>query len=174
MSHAQNIDGDDDAELREIRELYESRLLIDAKEEEEHKHQQQHEIYSGSGNQSSPIQPPKLSHIQTEDDVSVLSHEEEVNELNDNMMNDEDAEDYEFTLTSQLLQDGVDITSPLSPRTAYIDGCVRERLNPRASLIVRNKLTKQMNLQHLGMLSFYHICHISSYNIYNHVSYIAT
>lgn len=45
------------------------------------------------------------------------------------------------------LADGV----PLSPRSRYIDSCIRKRLNPRASLILRKHFTKQINLQHFGM-----------------------
>ena len=36
----------------------------------------------------------------------------------------------------------------LSPRTSYLEGCFRENLNPRASLILRKNLTKILNLQH--------------------------
>ena len=40
---------------------------------------------------------------------------------------------------------------PLSPRSHYIDSCIRKRLNPRASLILRRKFTKQLSLQHHGI-----------------------
>ena len=33
---------------------------------------------------------------------------------------------------------------PLSPRTKYIDGCIRQNLNPRSSLILRKTLTKEV------------------------------
>ena len=39
----------------------------------------------------------------------------------------------------------------VSPRTMYIDGCIRSNLNPRPSLILRKTLTKEMNLQHYSM-----------------------
>ena len=38
-----------------------------------------------------------------------------------------------------------------SPRSKYIAGCMQKRLNPRASLVVRKNMTKQLNLQHHGM-----------------------
>jgi Ran GTPase-activating protein (RanGAP) involved in mRNA processing and transport len=39
----------------------------------------------------------------------------------------------------------------LSPRSHYIDSCIRKRLNPRASLILRKRFTRELNLKHLGM-----------------------
>jgi hypothetical protein len=39
----------------------------------------------------------------------------------------------------------------VSPRSKYIDSCIRKRLNPRASLILRKNFTKRLNLQHHGM-----------------------
>jgi hypothetical protein len=39
----------------------------------------------------------------------------------------------------------------LSPRSHYIDSCIRQRLNPRASLILRKRFTRELNLKHLGM-----------------------
>eukprot|EP01038_Epipyxis_sp_PR26KG_P005859 gene5859-8083_t len=39
----------------------------------------------------------------------------------------------------------------LSPRSRYIDSCIRKRLNPRASLILRKKFTKKLNVSHYGM-----------------------
>ena len=38
-----------------------------------------------------------------------------------------------------------------SPRTKYLAGCMREGLNPRASLVLRKNMSKQLNLQHHGM-----------------------
>ena len=38
-----------------------------------------------------------------------------------------------------------------SPRTTYLTGCMQERLNPRASLLLRRNFTKELNLQHHGM-----------------------
>jgi hypothetical protein len=42
-------------------------------------------------------------------------------------------------------------TGEVSPRSKYIDSCIRKRLNPRASLILRKNFTKRLNLQHHGM-----------------------
>jgi Ran GTPase-activating protein (RanGAP) involved in mRNA processing and transport len=39
----------------------------------------------------------------------------------------------------------------LSPRSKFIDSCIRKKLNPRASLILRKTFTKELNLKHLGM-----------------------
>ena len=38
-----------------------------------------------------------------------------------------------------------------SPRTKYLTGCMQENLNPRASVVVRRRMTKQLNLQHHGL-----------------------
>eukprot|EP01032_Pedospumella_encystans_P009853 gene9853-11567_t len=47
----------------------------------------------------------------------------------------------------QILPDEGDI----SPRSKYIDSCIRQRLNPRASLILRKNFTKHLSLQHHGI-----------------------
>ena len=39
----------------------------------------------------------------------------------------------------------------LSPRSRYIDGCIRKKLNPRLSLILRKSFTKCLDLQHQGI-----------------------
>eukprot|EP01031_Cornospumella_fuschlensis_P030219 gene30219-36515_t len=39
----------------------------------------------------------------------------------------------------------------LSPRSQYIDNCIRQKLNPRAGLLLRKQLTRELNLKHLGM-----------------------
>lgn len=38
-----------------------------------------------------------------------------------------------------------------SPRTKYLAGCMQLGLNPRASLVLRKNMSKQLNLQHHGM-----------------------
>jgi hypothetical protein len=38
-----------------------------------------------------------------------------------------------------------------SPRTKYLAGCMQHGLNPRASLMLRKAMSKQLNLQHHGM-----------------------
>lgn len=44
---------------------------------------------------------------------------------------------------------GTDLTLPTSPRTRFIAGCIRERMNPRASLILRKRLGKEINISHM-------------------------
>jgi hypothetical protein len=44
-----------------------------------------------------------------------------------------------------------DSSMVLSPRSHYIDNCIRQRLNPRAGLILRKQFTRELNLKHLGM-----------------------
>ena len=51
----------------------------------------------------------------------------------------------------QMIADGVDFSSPVSPRSTYISSCIREGLNPRAALILRKKVTKRLKLQHMGI-----------------------
>eukprot|EP01031_Cornospumella_fuschlensis_P031077 gene31077-37560_t len=38
-----------------------------------------------------------------------------------------------------------------SPRSKYIVGCIQSQLQPRASLLLRKNISKQLNLQHLGI-----------------------
>jgi hypothetical protein len=42
-------------------------------------------------------------------------------------------------------------TQLTSPRSKFITACMQEKLNPRASLILRKNMTKRLNLQHHGM-----------------------
>ena len=44
-----------------------------------------------------------------------------------------------------------DLELPNSPRTAYLAGCLRDKLNPRASLIVRKRFEKELDLHHQGI-----------------------
>jgi hypothetical protein len=46
---------------------------------------------------------------------------------------------------------GINDVMTLSPRSHYIDNCIRQRLNPRAGLILRKQFTRELNLKHLGM-----------------------
>lgn len=39
----------------------------------------------------------------------------------------------------------------VSPRTKYLTGCMKNNLNPRASLVIRKNISKRLNLQHHGM-----------------------
>lgn len=38
-----------------------------------------------------------------------------------------------------------------SPRSKYIVGCIQAQLQPRAALLLRKNISKQLNLQHLGI-----------------------
>lgn len=38
-----------------------------------------------------------------------------------------------------------------SPRTKYLTGCMQNNVNPRASLLLRKNMSKELNLQHQGM-----------------------
>jgi hypothetical protein len=38
----------------------------------------------------------------------------------------------------------------ISPRSKYLVGCLKDNVNPRASLITRRKVSHQLKLQHLG------------------------
>lgn len=40
---------------------------------------------------------------------------------------------------------------PLSPRTTFISGCIKEKINPRASLMLRKNVSKTLDLQHQGI-----------------------
>src|SRR5688572_17514054 len=46
---------------------------------------------------------------------------------------------------------GSALTEPSSPRSTYILGCLSHKMNPRASLLIRKKLTRELHLQHYGM-----------------------
>lgn len=43
------------------------------------------------------------------------------------------------------------IAQPLSPRSRFISSCVREGLNPRASLVLRKRMSTHLNLSHLSI-----------------------
>jgi hypothetical protein len=40
---------------------------------------------------------------------------------------------------------------PMTPRSRYLAACLSENVNPRASLIIRKELTKEIHLQHQGI-----------------------
>ena len=56
---------------------------------------------------------------------------------------------YKSAYADDFPQPGADIACPVSPRTKFIAGCVRERMNPRASLILRKRLGKDVNISHM-------------------------
>lgn len=47
--------------------------------------------------------------------------------------------------------DGLDFETPNTPRTAYIDACAANSVNPLPMLIIRSNLTKVLDLKHLGI-----------------------
>jgi hypothetical protein len=66
----------------------------------------------------------------------------------DNDSIDDDMDD--LSLTSMMLENGEEIAEAPSPRTNFIMNCIKEKKNPMASMIVRKKLSKAMNLSHYG------------------------
>ena len=52
---------------------------------------------------------------------------------------------------SELPSAGTGLNRPNSPRSKYIMKCLNGGVNPRASLIIRKSVTKELNLQHYGM-----------------------
>lgn len=52
---------------------------------------------------------------------------------------------------TELPRAGTGLNRPNSPRSKYIMKCLSGRVNPRASLILRKTLTKELYLQHYGM-----------------------
>ena len=59
--------------------------------------------------------------------------------------------DASISMRTKMTQIGASIEMPLSPRSKYINSCVRDRLNPRASLVIRKNMTKKLELQNYGM-----------------------
>jgi len=51
----------------------------------------------------------------------------------------------------QTVQTDVQTGSLASPRTKFISSCLKRGLNPRMSLIVRRRVSPELNLQHQGM-----------------------
>ena len=50
-----------------------------------------------------------------------------------------------------MFEKGISQEMPMSPRSRFISNCIRERLNPRAGLLVRKNNTKKLELQNYGM-----------------------
>jgi hypothetical protein len=64
------------------------------------------------------------------------------------MWNDGDERHHEIIPSSAK---DIDNVQPLSPRSMFIDNCLRANINPRATLILRKIYTRELNLKHLGM-----------------------
>ena len=77
------------------------------------------------------------------------------NFFNDENDNDDDDDESDASSDDEfdegMVRHDVDTTQPVSPRSAYLDACLRSGTNPRASLIVRKNLSKTLHLQHHGM-----------------------
>lgn len=55
---------------------------------------------------------------------------------------------------SDLVENGCNVSAiaqPLSPRSRFISSCVREGLNPRASLVLRKRMSTHLKLSHLSI-----------------------
>ena len=85
-------------------------------------------------------------------DLDEYDPDEILEAMIDNDVMDDDMDD--LSLTSMMLDEGggrMDhILEPPSPRTNFIMNCINSHKNPMASLIVRKKLSKTMNLNHYG------------------------
>lgn len=80
----------------------------------------------------------------TGDDISTSSLTGDCYDTDDDILDD-------LSQRSEYVLKGVDFASPTTPRTKYIASCIRDRLNPRASLILRKKDTVHLKLQHMGI-----------------------
>mmetsp|Transcript_26381 Transcript_26381/g.39138 ORF Transcript_26381/g.39138 Transcript_26381/m.39138 type:complete len:1369 (+) Transcript_26381:243-4349(+) len=57
----------------------------------------------------------------------------------------------EASLTDHSALSQFSSITPTSPRSKYIAGCIKAKVNPRAALILRKHLKSDLNLQHRGM-----------------------
>ena len=58
-----------------------------------------------------------------------------------------------LSLFPQAIDEAIQATThpvPISPRSKYLVGCLKDNVNPRASLITRRKVSHQLKMQHLG------------------------
>jgi hypothetical protein len=67
----------------------------------------------------------------------------------DELLDDDEFDAMTLPTTWEALEE--DIGEPTSPRSNYIFDCLADRLNPRASLIIRKTAITSLNLRHLGM-----------------------
>jgi Ran GTPase-activating protein (RanGAP) involved in mRNA processing and transport len=66
--------------------------------------------------------------------------------------NDDDADAASVdSFDAPSVKDDVEHGTMTSPRTRYITSCITKKLNPRMSLIVRKRVSPELNLQHQGM-----------------------
>ena len=69
--------------------------------------------------------------------------------VSDPLLDDDEFDQMTLPTTSEAMEEEVGL--PTSPRSNYIFDCLADRLNPRASLIIRKKAITSLNLKHLGM-----------------------
>lgn len=91
-----------------------------------------------------------------DDNVSALTGMEPGDDLlsydgDSELVDSDDEIEDELIQRACHLENGDDFAIPISPRSSYISSCIREGVNPRASLILRNKVTKDLKLQHMGI-----------------------
>lgn len=58
------------------------------------------------------------------------------------------------SILSELAENNYDssrISQPLSPRSRFISSCIREGINPRASLVIRKRMSTHLKLSHLSI-----------------------
>eukprot|EP01035_Chromulina_nebulosa_P020409 gene20409-26486_t len=100
-----------------------------------------------------PSRTSKKDHI--DDDSSIASWGIPLDNQLDNDVND-NLQTLSLDIDKDLSFDGSDINTvssyaPHSPRATYIIGLLRSHLPPRASILLRNKFTTELNLAHLGI-----------------------
>ncbi len=64
-------------------------------------------------------------------------------------LDDEEFDAATMKTTSECLTE--DVGEPSSPRSNYIYDCIEDKLNPRASHVIRKRLSTSLNLKHHGM-----------------------
>ena len=68
--------------------------------------------------------------------------------------NDNDDNSSTDSILSELAENNYDpsrLSQPLSPRSRFISSCIREGINPRASLVIRKRMSTHLKLSHLSI-----------------------
>jgi hypothetical protein len=101
------------------------------------------------------LKPPALDfpfNPRRDDDLDELSdREEEEGQQQQEQREREEDNQSNSTIDRSLVRNDVEYGCPSSPRTKFLAGCIKNKLNPRFSLILRKRVTDELNLQHLGM-----------------------
>ena len=58
---------------------------------------------------------------------------------------------FQSAYASEFPEPGADLTIPLSPRTRFLAMSVNDNMNPRASLILRKRMGKEINIAHMAI-----------------------